>query len=92
LAFVLVASRLRATSAAAAAPNSRTIGGAGTGVPPVELPVEPPLLLELDDVLLLVDEDVDELDDPPKLDDPPVAPEEVLDEPLEPELPPVDPP
>jgi hypothetical protein len=36
-------SRLRATSAAAAAPNSRTIGGAGTGVPPVEpvLPVDP---------------------------------------------------
>lgn len=42
--------RLRATSAAAAAPNSRTIGGAGTGAggPPVEpvLPLDPldPLL------------------------------------------------
>jgi hypothetical protein len=45
-----LAKRLRATSAAAAAPNSRTIGGAGTGAggPPVEpvLPLEPldPLL------------------------------------------------
>jgi hypothetical protein len=62
------------------------MGGAGTGVPPVELPVEPPLLEELEDELLLVDEDVDELVLPPKLDDP-----------LEPELPveellPVDPP
>lgn len=40
-----LAKRLRATSAAAAAPNSRTIGGAGTGAggPPVEpvLPLDP---------------------------------------------------
>jgi hypothetical protein len=37
-----LASRLRATSAAAAAPNSNTIGGAGTGAggPPDE-PVDP---------------------------------------------------
>jgi hypothetical protein len=49
------------------------MGGAGTGVPPLELLVDPPLLLELDDELLLVDE----LVLPPKLDDP-----------LEPELPP----
>ena len=37
-----LAKRLRATSAAAAAPNNRTIGGAGTGagVPPVD-PVLP---------------------------------------------------
>ena len=40
-----LAKRLRATSAAAAAPNSRTIGGAGTGAggPPLE-PVLPPWL------------------------------------------------
>jgi hypothetical protein len=56
-----LAKRLRATSAAAAAPNSRTIGGAGTGAggPPVEpvLPLEPldPLLppFELQPPLLL---------------------------------------
>jgi hypothetical protein len=44
-----LAKRLRATIAAAAPPNSRIIGGAGTGagVPPVE-PVEPLLpLVEL---------------------------------------------
>ena len=37
-----LANRLRATSAAAAAPNNRTIGGAGTGAggPPVD-PVLP---------------------------------------------------
>src|SRR3546814_5821151 len=58
--------RFRATSAAAAAPKSRIMGGAGTGVPPVELLlVVPPLLLELEleevEVELLVDEDVEEL-------------------------------
>ena len=41
-----LAKRLRATSAAAAAPKSRTIGGAGTGAggPPLEpvLPLPPP--------------------------------------------------
>ena len=52
--------RLRANNAAAAAPKSKTMGGAGTGVPPVEVLVDPPLLVELD-VLLLVDEEVDEL-------------------------------
>lgn len=40
-----MAKRLRATRAAAAAPNNRTIGGAGTGAggPPLEpvLPLEP---------------------------------------------------
>jgi hypothetical protein len=36
------ASRLRATSAAAAPPNSRIIGGAGTGAgPPEPLPPQP---------------------------------------------------
>lgn len=74
--------RLRATRVAAAAPNSRIIGGAGTRVPPVELD-EPPdedelELVELDALLL----DEDELEplvlpepEEPKLDDPPVAPE-----------------
>jgi hypothetical protein len=39
------ASRLRATRAAAAPPNSRIIGGAGTGEgPPDEPPLEPWLL------------------------------------------------
>jgi len=59
--LVGLAKRLRATSAAAAAPNSRTIGGAGTGAggPPLEpvLPLEPlePLLppFELQPPLLL---------------------------------------
>jgi hypothetical protein len=52
---IFFANRLRATSAAAAAPNNRTIGGAGTGaggppldpvLPPVELPWPPLLLLQ----------------------------------------------
>ena len=72
--------RRRATRVAAAAPNSRIIGGAGTWVPPVELD-EPPdelelLLVELD--ALLLDEELDEplvLPDEPKLLEPPVAPE-----------------
>ena len=72
--------RLRATRVAAAAPNSRIIGGAGTWVPPVELE-EPPLddELELDELELeLLDEEELEplvLPEPPKLLDPPVAPE-----------------
>lgn len=76
--------RRRATRAAAAAPNSRTIGGAGTGVPPVdedELPPEDELEeeeLELDELELLLDV----LPEEPKLLEPPVAPElvELLDE------------
>lgn len=47
--------RLRATKAAAAAPNRSTIGGAGTGAggPPLdpllpELPLEPLLVMPLD--------------------------------------------
>jgi hypothetical protein len=71
---------LRATRVAAAAPNSRIIGGAGTWVPPVELE-EPPLdeELELDELELLLD-DEEELEplvlpEPPKLLEPPVAPE-----------------
>ena len=75
-------SRLRATRVAAAAPNSRIIGGAGTWVPPVELD-EPPLddeelEVELEELELLLDEEELEplvLPDPPKLLDPPVAPE-----------------
>lgn len=54
-----LASRLRATSAAAAPPNSSTIGGAGTGVggPPllVDVPLDVPLdVLVLDVMPLLV--------------------------------------
>ena len=51
------ANRLRATRAAAAAPNSNTIGGAGTGAggPPLD-PVLPPelALLALDALLALL--------------------------------------
>lgn len=68
-----LASRLRATSAAAAAPNSSTIGGAGTGVGPSgggppELPVLP------DDEAELALDAEDELDEAlvlqPTLDEP----------------------
>lgn len=42
------AKRLRATSAAAAAPNRKTMGGAGTGSgPPLDPPLDPPVLLVL---------------------------------------------
>ena len=92
-------SRLRATRVAAAAPNRRIIGGAGTWVPPVE-PDEPPLddelELVLDEVLLLDEDEVEDeleplvLPDPPKLLDPPVAPELVelvlVEPPVAPEL------
>ena len=66
-----MASRLRATSAAAAAPNRIIIGGAGTGVGfPLDPPVDPPDELEELDEL--------ELEDPPM---PPVL--DVLLDPLE---------
>ena len=68
-------SRLRATNAAAPAPNSNTIGGAGTGVPPLDVP--PPLEPdEVDDeVELEVD---DEVDDAPELvDEPPLEADEL---------------
>ena len=93
LAFALRARRLRATRAAAAAPNSRIIGGAGTSVPPEEVEL---------DVEELVDEDVlDEVDDEPEVElevevdvlvDPPKLDDEVLVElpPVEVELPPVE--
>ena len=87
------ARRLRATRAAAAAPNSRIIGGAGTSVPPEDVELDVEELVD-EDVLDDVDEepevelevDVDVLVDPPKLDD------EVLVElpPVEVELPPVE--
>jgi hypothetical protein len=69
-------SRLRATSAAAAAPNSSTMGGAGTGagVPPFD-PELPPL--DEEDELELLDDD--ELDEEELL-DPPGNPPELLDE------------
>lgn len=67
-AVVLFARRLRATSAAAAAPNRKTIGGAGTGagVP-----------------LLAPDEPVEPLDPchPPFDDQPPLEPQPFDDEP-----------
>lgn len=67
-------SRLRATSAAAAAPNRRNMGGAGTGE---GLPLEPapPDEPELDDEEELDELELDELPRPPVL--------LVLDEPLE---------
>ena len=70
---------MRATSAAAAAPNNSTMGGAGTGD---GLPLDPPVEPEPE----LDEEELDELE----LDDPPIPP--VLDVLLEPfELnPPVD--
>jgi hypothetical protein len=92
---------LRATKVAAAAPNRRIIGGAGTGVPPVELDDEPPLEEEVErdeEVELLLEDELLELvlelplvlPEEPKLLDPPVAPElveELVDEPpVAPEL------
>ena len=50
--------RRRANRPAAAAPNSKTIGGAGTSVPPVLLELPP---LEDEDELELDDEELDEL-------------------------------
>ncbi|WP_200866591.1 hypothetical protein [Sphingobium sp. C100] len=87
------AKRRRAISATAAAPNRRTIGGAGTSVPPVLL--DPPL--ELLDEELLEEELLEEEELPvlPKLDDPPE--EELPDDELEeedellPDDPPVEP-
>lgn len=83
-------SLLRATRVAAAAPNSRTIGGAGTCVPPVE--VDDPPLDELDDdedELLALELDVEP--EEPKLLEPLLAeePDDALlpDEVLLPELP-----
>jgi hypothetical protein len=65
---------LRATSAAAAAPNSITIGGAGTGAggPPLDpMPDDDPLELP-DEELLELDEPLDDPDDDPLEDQPPV--------------------
>ncbi|HEX8654938.1 MAG TPA: hypothetical protein VF693_06935 [Allosphingosinicella sp.] len=85
--------RWRANRAAAPAPNSRIIGGAGTGVPPVE-PEVPPLELALDALLALDAEEalVAELpllaEVPPKLLEPLEADEaEEADEALLAELP-----
>src|SRR3546814_8950257 len=47
-----------ATRAAAAAPNRMTMGGAGTGTPPVDVLVEPPLDV---DELVLLEVEVEEL-------------------------------
>jgi hypothetical protein len=85
----------RAKTAAAAAPNRISIGGAGTSCPPddVEVEVDPPEV-ELDDEveeLVLLDdevedepdepEDPDEVDDPEEVDEPEDEPEDPLDEP-----------
>ena len=95
-AFAFFAARLRAISPAAAAPNSITIGGAGTSVPPVEPPsppFDPPLELdEEDDELVELDVDDDVLDDvevlPPKLEDD--VDVDVLTPPVDVETPPVE--
>ena len=71
---------MRATRVAAAAPNRRIIGGAGTCVPPVELD-EPPL--DEEELALLPELALEVEPEEPKLLDPPVAPELVLLEPLE---------
>lgn len=73
---------------AAAAPNSRIIGGAGTWVPPVEVELPPDdepdeaLLVELADEVELEPELLPVEPEEPKLDDPLVAPELVELEPL----------
>jgi hypothetical protein len=88
---------LRATRLAAAAPNSRIIGGAGTGTPPVEVDVETlPELdadvaeLVLDAELALVLDEVEVLVAPKLLDE--IVPLDVEVElpPVEVELPPVE--
>jgi hypothetical protein len=81
---------LRATRAAAAAPNNSTIGGAGTSWPPLD-PLEPPLdddELELLEELELLDELelLEELLLPPKLLEVLVLPPKLLDPPVAPEL------
>ena len=83
-------SRRRATNVAAAAPNNRIIGGAGTGTPPVEVEVDPPLDVEVDEAELALDaelelvlDEVDVLVAPKLLDE--ISPLDV-----EVELPPVD--
>lgn len=98
LAFAFFAARRRAIRPAAAAPNSMTIGGAGTSVPPLEPPsppFDPPLELEVDeedDELVELDVDDDVLDDvevlPPKLEDDDDV--DVLTPPVDVETPPVD--
>jgi hypothetical protein len=71
---VFLANRLRATKAAAAAPNRSTIGGAGTGAggPPVDpvLPPVEPVLPPVEPVLPPVE--------PPLLLQPPVEPQPPL--------------
>lgn len=66
-------SRLRATRAAAAAPNNMVIGGAGTGAgSPLDPPVDPPEKLEPDD-----EPDELELDDDPPMPPVPLEPSEL---------------
>lgn len=86
----------RATRAAAAAPKSRIIGGAGTSVPPLLLEDEDELLDEvLDEVEDEVDVEDEVLLDPPKLDeltlpdDVDTPPVDVLTPPVDVETPPL---
>ncbi|OQW43536.1 MAG: hypothetical protein A4S12_04670 [Proteobacteria bacterium SG_bin5] len=61
VAALRLAKRPRATSAAAAAPNSSTIGGAGTGVGPSGGgPPELPVLPEADELALDAEDELDE--------------------------------
>lgn len=70
-------SLLRATRVAAAAPNSRIIGGAGTCVPPLDVEECPPLeeLEDEEEELALLAELLEVEPEEPKLLEPPVAPE-----------------
>ena len=84
-------SRFLATRVAAAAPKRRIIGGAGTGVPPVELELEPPLEDEEEEDEDDEEDELDELElDEPLLDDevelPPPKLDEVVDAPLDVEV------
>lgn len=66
-------------TAAAAAPNRISIGGAGTSWPPEVVVVEPPEVEELDEELELLDEELllDPLVDEDELDDEDEEPPEV---------------
>jgi len=90
--FDFLAARRRAIRPAAAAPNSRTIGGAGTSVPPLE-PPDPPEDDELVDVLPpkleeLVEDELDEYPPEDELLDDEVEDDDELDVDDELELPP----
>lgn len=67
-----LAKRRRLNTPAAAAPNSSSIGGAGTSVPPVEvLVLEPPELVddEVEELVELDDDTLPEVDELVELDE-----------------------